>query len=67
MGRKTGSKWSKNGVSYWGVAHPDRNGNRLAGLEKGAPGCARGGISDFATLVPKSYRTPSASSVVWYC
>lgn len=32
-----------------------RNQNRLAGLEEGALWCARGSISDFATLVPKFY------------
>jgi hypothetical protein len=55
-------------VSYWGVARPARNEYCLAGLEEeGARLCARGSISDFATLVRKSYRTPSDSSVRWYC
>jgi hypothetical protein len=43
------------GVSYSGVARPARNGNCLAGLEEGAQRRARGSISDFATLVRKSY------------
>jgi len=43
------------GVSYSGVARPARNENCLAGLEVSAQRCARGSISDFATLVRKSY------------
>ena len=39
----------------------------LLRVRTGCPVCAREGISDFATLVPKSYRTPSGSSVLWYC
>jgi len=42
-------------VSYLSVARPARNGDCLAGLELGALQCARGSISDFATLVRKSY------------
>ncbi len=42
-------------VSYWSVARPARNEDCLAGLEVGALRCARGSISDFATLVRKSY------------
>jgi len=42
-------------VSYLGVARPARNGDCLAGLELGALQGARGSISDFATLVRKSY------------
>ena len=42
-------------VSYWGVARPARNECCLAGLEEGARLCVRGCISDFATLVRKSY------------
>ncbi len=43
------------GVSYSNVARPARNEYCLAGLELGAQWCARGSISDFATLVRKSY------------
>ena len=38
-----------------GVAFPARNKCCLAGLETGARLCVRGSISDFATLVRKSY------------
>src|SRR5260370_29543653 len=37
------------------VASQPRNGNCLAGLKQGAKRCARGSISEFATLVRKSY------------
>ncbi len=43
------------GVSYPRVACPARNEYCLSGLEQGAQRCARGSISDFATLVRKSY------------
>src|SRR5467141_3427228 len=52
-------------VSYLSVAHPARNENCLAGLEVGALRCARGSISDFATLVRKSYSgSPSLVSTL---
>ena len=53
-------------VSYLRVARPARNQDCLAGLKLGALPCARDSISDFATLVRKSYRASSASSVRWY-
>jgi hypothetical protein len=53
--RKTRSNGTRNAVSYAVLRAQTRNGTRLAGLEKGAPRCARGSISDFATLVRKSY------------
>jgi hypothetical protein len=37
------------------VASQPRNGNCLAGLKQGAQRCARESISNFATLVRKSY------------
>jgi hypothetical protein len=58
-GRKVGRK-THNEVRNWSILclvlrAQTRNRNRLAGLEQGALWCARGSISDFATLVPKSY------------
>src|SRR3989440_2001881 len=52
-------------VSYFSVAHPARNENCLAGLEVGALRRARRSISDFATLVRKSYSgSPSLVSTL---
>jgi hypothetical protein len=52
-------------VSYLSVARPARNENCLAGFEVGALRCARGSISDFATLVRKSYSgSPSLVSTL---
>lgn len=42
------------GILY-GLRIPPRNENRLAGLAAWCEPCARGTISDFATLVRKSY------------
>jgi hypothetical protein len=53
------------GVSYWSVARPARNENCLAGLAVGALRCARVSISDYATLVRKSYSgSPSLVSTL---
>jgi hypothetical protein len=43
------------GILLQSCAPQTRNRNRLFGFERGAQRARAGGISEFATLVPKSY------------